>query len=360
MALDNITLLNLRNHRETQLSGTAALNLVLGENGAGKTNILEALSLFAPGRGLRRAPLGDIARKGFDGAFVVQADLHSGDSEAVRLATGTRAETPTRRVTHVNGAPKPNNALGEWLAVSWLTPAMDGLFTDSAGARRRFVDRMALAMDPAHARYASRYDNALRERNRLLADGVMPDAAWLDGIETQLAEAGAALHAGRARLVDRLNTLLDQLPEEPFARPSLELASAFATEAPALASQLRANRVVDLRAGRTLIGPHRSDLNVAMKSKGVPAASCSTGEQKAMLIAITLAHAELAKGERPLVLLLDEVAAHIDPVRRDVLFERLSGSGAQVWITGTEEAPFANAINQAACWIVSDGAVTQR
>ena len=358
MPLDNITLTDLRNHDGSQLSGASNFNLVLGENGAGKTNILEAISLFAPGRGLRRAPLTEIARVGGIGGFAIQADLTVDHSDAIRLATGTHPARPTRRLTHVNGALKPTNSLGEWLAISWLTPAMDGLFTDSAGSRRRFVDRMALAIDPSHARTASRYENALRERNRLMSEDHLPDPAWIEGLEVQMSESGAALHSGRTKLIERLNGRLATLPDEPFARPELALETAFPEDAAAFAKELANNRPADLRAGRTLIGPHRSDLLVTMKSKGVPAASCSTGEQKAMLIAITLAHAGLAKGQRPLILLLDEVAAHLDPVRRDVLFERLGESGAQVWITGTEAAPFETVVQTASCWTVADGVVT--
>jgi DNA replication and repair protein RecF len=358
MALDRITLGHFRNHAASRLEGTGHLNLLVGENGAGKTNVLEALSLFAPGRGLRRAALGEMAGKDGPGGFAVSAVLDCGDGrEPVVLGTGTQADRPRRRIVQVNGAETGAVSLGEWLAVGWLTPAMDGLFGDSAGARRRYMDRLALALYPAHTRAASRYEAALRERNRLLADAAEPDPQWLDAIEAQLAESGAALAAGRAALVERLSAELAALPEKPFARPALALAASGPREAEALAEELLRHRRRDRAAQRTLTGPHRDDLEVTMAGKGTPAAACSTGEQKAMLIAITLAHAGLAAAGRPGVLLLDEVAAHLDPLRRAALFERLAAGKAQVWLTGTERAPFDAILDQAAAWRVSDGQV---
>jgi DNA replication and repair protein RecF len=356
MALDRITLGHFRNHAASRLDGTGRLNLLVGENGAGKTNVLEALSLFAPGRGLRRAALAEMAGSSGPGGFAVSAALDCGDgSEPVMLGTGTRPERPNRRIVQVNGAETSAVSLGEWLAVSWLTPAMDGLFTDSAGARRRYMDRLALALDPAHARHAARYEAALRERNRMLSDEVEPDPQWLESIEGQLAEAGAALAAGRAMLVERLSAELAALPEHPFARPTLALAPGGPAERDALAAELARQRARDRAAQRTLTGPHRDDLEVIMAGKDMAAASCSTGEQKAMLIAITLAHAGLAAGDRPGLLLLDEVAAHLDPLRREALFERLRRGKAQVWLTGTELAPFAGIEGEAAVWRVSRG-----
>lgn len=356
MTLDRITLGHFRNHSASRLDGTAQLNLLVGENGAGKTNVLEALSLFAPGRGLRRAALAEMAGSDGPGGFSVSAALDSGDgNEPVMLGTGTRPERPNRRIVQVNGAETSAVSLGEWLAVSWLTPAMDGLFTDSAGARRRYMDRLALALDPAHARHATRYDVALRERNRLLSDEAEPDPQWLDSIETQLAEAGAALAAGRAMLIERLSAELADLPDQPFARPALSLAPGGPAERDALLGELARQRPRDRAAQRTLTGPHRDDLEVTIAGKAMPAASCSTGEQKAMLIAITLAHAGLAAGGRPGLLLLDEVAAHLDPIRREALFDRLRAGKAQVWLTGTELAPFAGIEEEAAVWRVSGG-----
>lgn len=358
MALDRITLSTFRNHADTRLDGTAQFNLLVGENGAGKTNILEALSLFAPGRGLRRSPLAEMAGKDGAGGFGINAALDPGDGgEAVTLGTGTRADKPGRRLVHINRAESTAIALGEWLAVSWLTPAMDGLFTDSKTARRRYLDRLAVAINPAHARHANRYEGALRERNRLMSDEQRPDPAWLDSIEDQLADAGTTLTEGREALVDMLSAKLAREPEEPFARPALTYVPGGPVTYHGMIAELKRQRGRDRAARRTLTGPHRDELEVIMAGKNAPAAQCSTGEQKAMLIAMTLAHAELASGGRPGILLLDEVAAHLDPVRRAALFQRLRASKTQVWMTGTELAPFEEIAGEAATWRVDGGEV---
>jgi DNA replication and repair protein RecF len=360
MALDRILLSRFRNHRETALDGTTRFNLLVGENGAGKTNVLEAISLFAPGRGLRRAQLADMAMNegnssDFNG-FAVSAELEM-PSGPVRLGTGTSPERPGRRTVQVNRAEAPAVRLGEWLSIGWLTPAMDRLFMEGAGARRRFLDRMVLALEPEHARISARYDTALRERNRLLSDPVEPDPRWLDAIEAQLAEAGALVAEARATLVQRLCNALATLPQAPFARPELAYVAGGPLGREELAAALLEGRRRDRAAGRTLTGPHRDELAVTMAGKGQPAAECSTGEQKAMLIALTLAHAGLLEEPRPALLLLDEVAAHLDPVRRVALFDRLRDGRAQVWLTGTELAPFEAIRAEAAVWQVRGGAV---
>ena len=356
MALDRITISTFRNHRDTRLDGTAKFNLLVGQNGAGKTNVLEAISLFAPGRGLRRAPLAEMAGHAGAGNFAVSASLDTGDGEeAVTLGTGTQAERPGRRVVQVNGAEASAIGLGEWLAIGWLTPAMDRLFADSASARRRYLDRLAVAIDPAHARRATRYEAALRERNKLLSDEAEPDRTWIGSVEEQMADAGAALAQGRTSLVAQLSDELDRLPDQPFARPALTYVAGGPTDQAQLAEELARQRQRDRAAGRTLTGPHRDELDVVMSGKEVPAALCSTGEQKAMLIAITLAHASIAARGRPSLLLLDEVAAHLDPLRRAALFERLRDGSAQVWLTGTELAPFAEIEAEATIWRITQG-----
>ncbi|MGB7409316.1 MAG: DNA replication/repair protein RecF [Pontixanthobacter sp.] len=360
MALDRITLSRFRNHTETRLDSTGQFNLLVGENGAGKTNILEALSLFAPGRGLRRVSPLEMARHGSEGGFAIGADLADSDAAPVRLGIQTRAVQPNRRLVRINGAEASAVGLGEWLSVGWLTPAMDGIFTDSAGARRRFIDRLALALEPIHARYATRYETALRERNRLLAQDDMPDRLWLDGVEKQLAEYGAMLAQGRAALLTRLLDELAALPPEPFARPHLAYARGGPIDRDELQKALHDNRRQDRAASRTLIGPHRDEILVTMEGKELPAGSCSTGEQKAMLIAIIIAHANCAARGRPNILLLDEVAAHLDPVRRATLFDRLRNSGAQIWLTGTELAPFDAIHGEAAIWHISAGHAQRR
>ncbi len=362
MALERILLTDFRNHRDTRITGTAKFNLLIGENGAGKTNVLEALSLFAPGRGLRRAALAEMPGHAGDqskissGTFAISAELTSSDG-AVQIGTGIRSERPGRRIVQINQAEAAAVGLGEWLSVGWLTPAMDRLFAESAGARRRFLDRLVLALEPGHARTASRYDNALRERNRLLSETVEPDPAWLDALEAQLAEAGATLAQARAGVITRLDEALALLPQAPFARPTLVYQPGGPIEPGALAEALAAGRRRDRAAQRTLMGPHRDELAVTMSGKNQPAAECSTGQQKALLIAITLAHAGLLDDTRPRLLLLDEVAAHLDPIRREALFERLRSGGAQVWLTGTEAAPFAAILGEAAVWRVSEGSL---
>ncbi len=359
MSLTRLTLGHFRNHAETRLEGPRTFNLLVGENGAGKTNVLEAISLLAPGRGLRRAALAEMASRGGETGFAVAADLEHGE---VALGTASRPETPGRRTVRVNGAEKPATVLAEWLSLAWLTPAMDRLFAEGASARRRFLDRLVLARDPGHARQAARYETALRDRNRLIAESAEPDPAWLDAIEAQLAVHGSALVAARCALVADLGEALAALPDQPFARPALAYDSETPADEAALAAALRHGRPRDRAAGRTLTGPHRDDLIVTLAAKAMPAAAASTGEQKAMLVSIVLAHASLAGGGRsdsirPRLILLDEIAAHLDPLRREALFDRLAQSGAQVWMTGTEVAPFEAITGEAAVWRVRDGTV---
>ena len=355
MALDRILLAEFRNHRETALDGTAQFNLLVGENGAGKTNVLEAISLLAPGRGLRRAQLAQMAFATGAGGFALSGDLSAPDG-TVHLGTAMTPDRPGRRVVQVNGAEAPALRLAEWLSIGWLTPAMDRLFAEGAGGRRRFLDRMVLALEPAHARNTAKLEAALRERNRLLAGEAEPDPAWLDAIEAQIAAAGCLVAAARAELVARLRQALAALPEAPFARPALAYAAGGPAGEAELAAALAQGRRRDRAAQRTLTGPHRDDLAVTLASKDQPAAECSTGEQKAMLLALVLAHSGLLDNSRPRLLLLDEVAAHLDPLRRGALFERLREAGAQVWLTGTELAPFEAIAGEAAVWRISEGA----
>jgi len=306
--------------------------LLSGDNGAGKTNLLEAVSLLSPGRGLRGAALSEMARIGGAGGFAVATKLGE-----VEIGTGTAAAAPERRQVRINGAPAAVNSLSEWLAVLWLTPAMDRLFTASAGERRRFLDRLVLAFEPGHAHHSARYEAAMRARTKLLADERW-DGGWLEALEHQMEEHGAAVAEARARTVAALAERLDAVPSDAFARAAIALDGAGAG---GLAGRLRAARARDCAAGRATEGPHRQDLAVAHRAKGVPAARASTGEQKALLLGLVLAHAELVAEKRgqPPILLLDEVAAHLDPKRRAALFARLEGRG-QVWMTATEAALF--------------------
>jgi DNA replication and repair protein RecF len=276
---------------------------------------------------------------------------------SINLGTGTLATAPDRRQVRINGAPASVNALAEWLSVLWLTPAMDRLFTDSAGARRRFLDRLVLALEPGHAHHAARYEAAMRARNKLLAEPDNADAAWLAALETGMAEHGAALAEARSRTVGALDARLAENPDDGFARAALKLEGGGEGD---LAQTLRANRGRDAAAGRAIHGPHRHDLAVTHRASSQPASRCSTGEQKALLLGIVLGHADLVadrRGAAP-ILLLDEVAAHLDPSRRAALFARLEGRG-QVWMTATEPALF-DGIASATHYAVSGGQIEPR
>lgn len=349
--IGRLTLSDFRNHADALIVPDHAFILLTGENGAGKTNILEAVSMLAPGRGLRGAALRDMARQGGSGGFGIAAEV-----DGVMLGTGVSAGAPDRRQVRIGGAASSANALAEHLAIVWLTPAMDRLFMDSPGGRRRFLDRLTLALHAGHAVHSARYEAAMRARNRLLGDVRNADPLWLDALEAQMGEHGAALAAARADLVVRLNVALADQPDAPFARPLLALESDEAEGGEPLGVRLSRGRGRDAAAGRTLSGPHRQDMAVTHVAKGQAAALCSTGEQKALLLSILLAHAALVAADRgqPPVLLLDEVTAHLDPSRRVALFERLRAMGAQIWMTGTESALFQD-IGEASRFSVTAG-----
>lgn len=336
MAIARLALTDFRNHADALIAPDEPMIVLAGENGAGKTNVLEALSLLAPGRGLRGAALRDMARQGGAGGFAIAARI--GDSQ---IGTGTEAGAPDKRQVRIDGKTASANALSGLLAVSWLTPAMDRLFLESPGGRRRFLDRLVLARDPLHAHHSLRYEAAMRARNALLAEDAPADPGWLAALEAQMAEHGAAIDMARRALIAELEEQIALSAQSLFARPGLAL-SGWEGEEGALREALGAGRARDRAAGRTLSGPHRGDLLVRHIAKDQDAALCSTGEQKALLLSIILAHAELvqARSGRPLVILLDEVAAHLDPVRRGALFERLRATGGQVWMTGTEASLF--------------------
>jgi DNA replication and repair protein RecF len=333
MAITRLSLTDFRNHAALTIDPHAQFIALYGSNGAGKTNILEAVSLLVPGRGLRRAPLSQMIRSGGDSGFTVSAEI--GD---VRIGTGVDSTAPERRKVRINGASASINDLAEWLSVIWLTPSMDRIFVDGASARRRFFDRLVLALQPDHARHSSRYEKAMQQRNRLLCSGEMPDPLWLDALEIQMAENGSAIVDARARMLIALSGQLDAAQRSPFAVPAIELSSDGAKSLEEMRNEWKAARKRDLTVGRTLTGPHRADLVVHNRQNGQSADRCSTGEQKALLLSLILAHAELVSKQRgtPPILLLDEVAAHLDPSRREVLFSRLAATGAQIWMTGTE------------------------
>lgn len=333
-SLARLALTDFRNHADLSLDLKSGFVMLSGENGAGKTNILEAVSLFAPGRGLRRAALRDMARQAGPGGFAVAARLGDGTD----LGTGTLAAAPDRRQLRIEGTTAPLSELGERLAILWLTPAMDRLFADSKAARRAFLDRLVLALEPGHGHHATRYEAAMRSRNKLLSEPETADAEWLGSLERAMAEHGETLHEARIRTVDALTQAIAASPDGNFPKAGLALTGYDGGD---LAQQLRASRTRDGKAGRTLIGPHRQDLEVLHLEKNQPASLSSTGEQKALLLGLVLAHGELVADRRNLapILLLDEVAAHLDPGRRESLYRRLEGRG-QVWMTGTEPGLF--------------------
>lgn len=345
VSVSRLTLTDFRNHAAASFEAGPGFVVLTGDNGAGKTNVLEAVSLLAPGRGLRRAALAEMARTGGAGRWAVAARLS--DDTDVGTGTGGEGGVVDRRRVRVNGAFAPATQLAERLTVQWLTPAMDRLWLEGATDRRRWLDRLTLALAPGHATHATRYEAAMRERTRLLTGEERPDPAWLAALEARMAEHGATLQAAREALVGALTERLAASPDGPFARPLLALAG---WEESDLAATLVRQRGRDAAAGRALDGPHRVDLTATHAATGQPASVSSTGEQKAMLLSVQLAHADLVAertGRAP-VLLLDEVAAHLDPARRAALFERLSGRG-QVWMTGTERALFAGLSD--ATWI---------
>jgi len=349
MPVTRLSLTDFRSYASATIEPGPGFVLLFGENGAGKTNLLEAVSMLAPGRGLRGAALSDMARRRGSGGWAVAAGV--GDTD---IGTGTSASAPERRQVRINGAPASVNSLSEWLSVLWLTPAMDRLFSGTAGDRRRFLDRLVLALEPGHAHHATRYEAAMRSRNKLLAEDRW-DEAWLASLELAMAEHGALIAEARARTVAALAGRLEQAPEDQFARAAIALEGWSAGD---LASSLGAARQRDAAAGRATEGPHRHDLAVTHRAKRMPAAQSSTGEQKALLLGLVLAHAELVaerRGEPP-ILLLDEVAAHLDPARRAALFARLERRG-QVWMTATEAALF-DGIAEASRFHVEPGQIT--
>ncbi len=357
MTITRLTLHNFRNHINLRMTAGSGFIALSGDNGAGKTNILEAVSLLTPGRGLRRAALSDMANDAGTGDFAVAAEI--GD---VQLGTGTGPESPQRRKTRVNGTAVPTNDLAHWISILWLTPAMDRLFIEGAAGRRNFLDRLITALEPAHARNCARYDAARRERNRLLSEEYMPDNEWLDALDNQLANFGSAVAETRFRLVSMLNERLLQADDGLFAAARLELLDYKLRREDDLLAALSSGRQADRAAGRTLHGPHRSDLHVFHRAKGQAAEKCSTGEQKALLFSIILSQADLIeeqRGGRP-VLLLDEVAAHLDPERRAGLFTRLEATGGQIWLTGTEPELFSKIPGTSRHFLVREGQVTKR
>ena len=371
-----LTLTNFRSYHAAQVQLDRAGPVVLtGANGIGKTNLVEAVSLLAPGRGLRRATMEELAFSEGDGAWAVSAEIEG----MLGLATlGTGIDPPageesvaTRKCRIDRESVGSATAFADHLRVVWLTPAMDPLFNGPASERRRFLDRLVLAVDAQHSSRVAALERSLRSRNRLLEDSP-GDSHWLDAVEHETAEVAVAVAAGRAETAKRLSAALeasrDTAREFPLAQIALQgwmeqlLPDHSAVEIEdRYRSLLKDNRARDAAAGRTLDGPHLSDLVVSQASKNIPAADASTGEQKALLIRLVLAHASLIKqmtGFAPL-LLLDEVVAHLDPSRRAALYDALSLLGAQVWMTGADPAAFGDIVGRAQVFLVRGGMVEQ-
>jgi DNA replication and repair protein RecF len=373
--IGRIALTNFRSYAAAQIDLGAGPVVLTGPNGAGKTNLLEAISLFAPGRGLRRARIEEMATWLGDGSWAASV-LVAGQLGLVTLGTGIegagRDDAPARKCRIDREPVASAAAFLDHLHVVWLIPAMDGLFYGPASERRRFLDRLVLAVDPVHASRAAALERALRSRNRLLEEH-RADARWLDAIEHETAELAVAVAALRVETVGRLNAVLEARRQSAssfpvaavVARGSVEdlLPSHPAVEVEArYRALLRTNRERDAAAGRTLEGPHLTDLAVSYVDKNVAAAAASTGEQKALLIALVLAHATLIAeitGATP-VLLLDEVVAHLDPSRRAALFTELDSLGAQVWMTGADVALFDAVAARAQLLEVTPGRVVER
>ena len=376
LAVTRLTLTRFRGYDSARLEPDRRPVALIGPNGAGKTNLLEAVSFLAPGRGLRGARLSEVERIGSPpGAGWAVAAVLETPTGPVEIGTGREvaangsgAGERDRRVVRVDGHPaKGQTALAEHVAIVWLTPQMDRLFLEGSSGRRRFLDRLVFGFDPAHAGRLSRYEHALRERARLLRDGRV-DEGWLSGLEDQMATTGVAVAAARRDVVQRLRAACGRAVG-PFPGADLAVLGAverWLDEGPALAAEdslrqsLRDSRRLDSDTGGAAVGPHKSDLAVRHTLKDMPAALCSTGEQKALLIAIVLANARLLAAERgaaPL-LLLDEVAAHLDPHRREALFDEILALGAQAWMTGTDDNVFAPLGSAALRFHIEDAHVT--
>ena len=364
----SLKLHDFRNYASIALGLDGRHVVLTGANGAGKTNLMEAVSFLPPGRGLRRAAYADVAREGALGGFSVFAAIDGMQGE-VEIGTGTEAgeEGQSRRLRLNGTAARSVDELLEHLRVVWLTPSMDGLFTGASSDRRRFLDRLVLSLDPDHGRRAADFDKAMRGRNRLLSEP-RPDARWLDALELQMAELGVAMALARRELVGLLAGIVEAARDEgPFPSAAMALSGFLDDELdrPAYeieevyAAMLRDGRFRDAAAGRTLDGPHRVDLMIRHREKDMDAARCSTGEQKALLVGMVLAHAGLVAGmtgHAP-ILLLDEISAHLDEGRRAALFDRVDALGGQAFMTGTDRAMFEALGDRARFLTVANGAI---
>lgn len=349
--LKTLSLQNFRCYSQASLEDLKPGFVILyGANGAGKTNLLEAVSYLSPGRGLRSAKVQEVQFQNTSNSWAISSTVETHYGE-IKIGTGLDAEK-NKRIIKINGETAKSQAqLGEYLSCLWLTPQMDRLFLDGASGRRKFLDRMIFAFDPAHAGRVTRYENAMSQRSKLLREHDHPDPSWLDGLEIQMAESGVAISAARMDFIKNLQTSCDTIEgtEFPVSKISLEgdfeklfdQKTAIDLEKD-FCKKLALSRTQDSVSGGAAFGPHKSDLHVVYAAKSMAADQCSTGEQKALLIGIVLAHARLVKAETgaPPLMLLDEVAAHLDENRRASLYHVLEDLGAQIWMTGTDRSLF--------------------
>lgn len=359
LALTHISLSHVRSHKRAVLDVDARPVAIHGPNGAGKTNILEAISMLSPGRGLRGVKADEITRTpeaiGWKISAILQSLSQTHEIEVTYSGQGSRAVT-------IDGKSAAQIALGRIARMVWLVPVMDRLWVEGADGRRRFLDRVALSFDPRHAEASLTYEKAMRERNRMLKDGIT-DPGWYRAVEAQMARAGEAIIRARQMAVDQLTAAQDGA-QTAFPVATLSIAHAEGIDLPEnaedFATALAEGRGRDIAAGRTLIGPHRADLLAVYAAKGLPARQCSTGEQKALLISLILANARalsLGFGAPP-ILLLDEVAAHLDAGRRAALYDEIAALGAQAWMTGTGPELFAEWGDRAQVFEITEDAGT--
>ncbi|WP_377191466.1 DNA replication/repair protein RecF [Ruegeria meonggei] len=355
LALTELTVSHFRSHKLARLALDGRPVTIHGPNGAGKTNILEAVSLFSPGRGMRRASAADMTRRPEALGWKLSGLLNA---QGQKYEIETWSEGGTARQVRIDGKASSQIDLGKLARVVWLIPSMDRLWIEGSEGRRRFLDRIALSFDPAHAEASLIYEKSMRERNRLLKEQVR-DAHWYAALEGQMAETGYRIHATRLAALEHLRTAQEQA-ETAFPSATLELVQtegAMPETADDLREALNESRFRDLAAGRTLVGPHRSDLYGVFAAKGVPAKDCSTGEQKALLVSLILSNARALAGQvgAPPIVLLDEVAAHLDAQRRAALYEEICALGAQAWMTGTGPELFAELGDRAQTLVVTEG-----
>ncbi len=353
-SINSISLHNFRSYEDATLASIAGSVVLTGPNGAGKTNLLEAVSLFAPGRGMRSASLAEMVNDSSGKRdFAISINMSAADTDT-QIGTGVAAASPGKRSVRVNGVAAMIADFPSYMSVLWLTPAQDRIFMEGASDRRRFFDRLVLGLFPDHAGHVARYEHAMRERMKLLTSDGTIDPAWLSALEARVAEHGVAAAAARRETALALQPLIDAQTDGLSAFPRAALAvlgdfeNLLAKGLPALAVEdvargaLASRRTNDASTGRASYGPGRTDVHVTHCGKGQSADRCSTGEQKALLVAIILAHAQLiaSRLKRMPIILLDEIAAHLDADRRHALFEIIMHLGVQAWMTGTDRSLF--------------------